>query len=310
MTQSAGYDALRAALEEACRPVPPRPPSGAPLLTVSMPARNAADFVADALRSVLGQRGIDLEAIVVDDASDDDTAGVVEGLGDPRVRLYRNARQRGIGACHNLVVEHARAPYIAHVDADDVALPGSLAALVAPLEADPSVAQTYCDFHEIDRGGGIDPAEYRAQADRFLRRARPDVDYRRELLVHGMVVNHLRTYRRSAILEVGGFDETLRHGEDWAMAVALADRWEVRRVPGFHYCRRVHGGNVSLDLRFRGLRYWRGHLRSARRLLAERDGELLGRGRGAVLGLMLLGLLHSTGTVVGLKRLARLGRGG
>src|SRR5512147_63035 len=97
-----------------------------PEVTVAMPARNAARFVAAAIDSVLRQEGIELELIVVDDCSVDNTAEVVASIRDRRVRLLRNPQRRGIGACHNLVLRHSRAPYIAHVDADDLILPGAL----------------------------------------------------------------------------------------------------------------------------------------------------------------------------------------
>lgn len=280
-------------------------PSPTPLLTVSMPARNAGRFVAEALRSVLMQEGVTLEVIVVDDASTDGTAAAVEALDDPRVRLVRNERRLGIGACHNLVTSLAVGTYIAHVDADDLVLPGALGRMVAPLEQHPAVAQTYCDFFDIDGTGSISPEDYDAQLSRFARRHAPGVDVRRELLVHGMVANHLRTYRKEALQRVGGFDESVDHGEDWAMAVLLADRYEVVGVRGWHYCRRLHGSNTTAAPGMTPFRFWADHARVTRRLLRRRGGRLLGRGPLAVYGLVALRFLHVTGIIGALKAVRR-----
>ncbi|MEM7415345.1 MAG: glycosyltransferase family 2 protein, partial [Gemmatimonadota bacterium] len=185
-----------------------------PEVTISMPARNTAPMIGVALRSVLDQSGPSVEVIVVDDGSDDETATVAEGTGDPRVQVIRLERSRGIGAGHNLVTRHARGRFIVHVDSDDVVLPGGIEGAVAPLRARPELVHTYSDFFDLAVDGSIDEASYHEQLGRFDRRYQSGVDVRRELLVHGMVANHLRAYRKSALEEVGGFGETLVHGED------------------------------------------------------------------------------------------------
>lgn len=105
-----------------------------PRVSVIMPAYNAAAFIREAMRSVLEQTLRDIELIVVDDASTDDTVAVVESLDDARIALLRLPRNGGAVAARNAGIERAAGCYIALLDADDVALPQRLATQLALLE--------------------------------------------------------------------------------------------------------------------------------------------------------------------------------
>ena len=99
-----------------------------------MPAYNSASFIGAAIESVISQVDVDFELIVVDDGSEDDTIEIVKRFRDPRIRVLENHRNRGIGYCHNQVLEQSRAPFIAHVDSDDVVLrPDALKKLLEKL---------------------------------------------------------------------------------------------------------------------------------------------------------------------------------
>jgi glycosyltransferase involved in cell wall biosynthesis len=270
-----------------------------------MPARDAAATIGAALRSVLLQSGPDLEVIVVDDGSSDGTGLVADGMVDPRVRVLRNPRPTGIGAAHNLATRMARGRYVVHVDADDIVLPGGIEGAVAPLRRRSELAQTYSDFFDLDAGAGIDPVAYRTQLRRFDRRHGPGVDVRRELLVHGMVANHLRAYRKDALVAVGGFDESVVHGEDWAMALALAHRYRIAPTGAWLYARRVRPDSTSGGPEMTPLRFWWDHLPLLRRLLEQGGGTLCGYNAGEVAALTLLRAAHAAGLVAFVKRWKR-----
>src|SRR6185369_10910146 len=88
---------------------------------VIVPAYNAAKLIRPALTSALYQSAGDLEVIVVDDGSSDQTADVAEEFAarDPRVRLVRHELTRGVAAARNTAITHARGEWIAPLDADD-----------------------------------------------------------------------------------------------------------------------------------------------------------------------------------------------
>lgn len=110
------------------------------LASVVVPAFNRARTVGDAVRSALAQTWRELEVVVVDDGSTDESVGVVEAIGDPRVRVVRHAANRGIPHARNTGLEAARGRYIAWLDSDDVARPTRIAEQVAFLDAHPEVA--------------------------------------------------------------------------------------------------------------------------------------------------------------------------
>ena len=124
-----------------------RPAAGAavatgavPRLSVLMPSWNAAASIERALDSVLEERGIPLEVIVIDDGSTDGTADVVAAVADrdPRVVLIRLPANEGVSNARNRGLEVARGEWLAFLDADDRLLPGGVAALMRPT-ADPEV---------------------------------------------------------------------------------------------------------------------------------------------------------------------------
>jgi glycosyltransferase involved in cell wall biosynthesis len=260
-----------------------------------MPARNAGRFIGAAIESVLAQDGVRLELVVVDDASADDTAEVVHRFTDPRLRYERTDRRRGIGWCHNRALSLTTAPVIAHVDADDLILPRALAAMRrAAEEAD--VGQAYCDFYTIDAGGQATSESIARWAAYFHRHRSGRMDYARALLVHGMVVNHLRTYPRRVFERVGGFDEHLPYAVDYDMALRLAQYFRFVRVPEQLYAKRAHPGGVTEGLRLKGLRFWLMRARIARRLSRAQAGRVAGLSPGRRLSYLAAGLLHEVGT--------------
>src|ERR687895_561679 len=93
-------------------------------LSVIIPAWNRAHLVCDAINSALDQRSGEVEVIVVDDASTDDTAGLLTRIYGDRVRLLRLLNRAGAGAARNAGFALATGEFVAFLDSDDVWLPG------------------------------------------------------------------------------------------------------------------------------------------------------------------------------------------
>jgi hypothetical protein len=112
----------------------------APLLTVLIPSWNAASSIERALASILEERRIPLECVVIDDASTDGTADVVQAVADrdPRVVLIRLPSNMGVSNARNRGLAVARGVWLSFLDADDRLLPGAIDALMRPT-VDPEV---------------------------------------------------------------------------------------------------------------------------------------------------------------------------
>jgi glycosyltransferase involved in cell wall biosynthesis len=94
-------------------------------ITVLMPCYNAADYIADAIKSVLAQTFRDFELLIINDGSADDTVSLVRSFNDERIVLIEQ-EQQGIATALNNGLQHARADYIARFDADDICFTGRL----------------------------------------------------------------------------------------------------------------------------------------------------------------------------------------
>lgn len=101
-----------------------------PLISVIIPAYNRGQMLRRAVQSVLAQDYASLEIIIVDDASTDDTAAIVQSLKDGRICYVRQAQNKGAAAARNTGMQKARGEYFAFLDADDEFLPARWRRLV------------------------------------------------------------------------------------------------------------------------------------------------------------------------------------
>lgn len=116
-----------------------------PLLSVVIPTWNRAHVVCEAIESALGQREGQVEVIVVDDGSTDDTADVLARSFGSRIHLLRSSRRRGAGAARNAGARQASGELIAFLDSDDLWLPGKLDAELRALERFPEAEAVVSD---------------------------------------------------------------------------------------------------------------------------------------------------------------------
>lgn len=125
-----------------------------PRVSVLIPAYNAADFLQEAVESVLSQTMDDLELIVLDDGSTDNTRAILERLAatDPRMRVISRPN-KGASQSRNELIEAARAPILAMMDADDICMPDRLERQLARLEADPELVAVSANCLMIDPEG-------------------------------------------------------------------------------------------------------------------------------------------------------------
>lgn len=182
-----------------------------PLVSVIVPCYNTARFVAEAIDSALAQTLADLEVVVVDDGSTDNSAEIVKAYTDSRVRYVHQAN-RGLAGARNTGIRNARGRYLSFLDADDTMLPEKLAKQAAFLEADKGYGLVAGGYHRTDEEGRLLYVERRPAGDIAGR----DVVLRSQFPVNVVLV------RRDAVEAVGLFDESFRRAEDWDLFCRLA----------------------------------------------------------------------------------------
>jgi glycosyltransferase involved in cell wall biosynthesis len=211
------------------------------LVTAVIATYNRADLVQQAIRSALEQRvaGGEVEVIVVDDASTDNTPEVVAGFG-PAVRYVRQARNQREGTARNAGVRMASGAYCAFLDSDDFWLTGKLAADVARLEATDRPALVYSRALNVGATGehlGV----------RALRNPQGDVFW--ALAREAFMPMSSVAVRTDAFRACGGFceDRDLSGTADWELWMRLAARWPVGFVEQTATCIRVHAQHMLAD---------------------------------------------------------------
>lgn len=187
--------------------------TGKPEASVVIATRNRWQLLqTNALPSALGQQEVELEVIVVDDGSYDETPEKLAKLVDTRLHVIRHETNRGVAAARNSGIAAARGEWIAFLDDDDLWSPSKLR---TQIDAVADAAWGYASAIVIDTAGRPlyalplpDPADI---ADRLTRGN----------IVPGGPSNVLA--RTSFLRELGGFDESLRHHtEDWDLWIRLA----------------------------------------------------------------------------------------
>jgi Glycosyl transferase family 2 len=124
-----------------------------PLVSVLLAVHDDARFLREAVDSVLRQTLGDLELLVIDDASTDDTPDVLAGVDDPRLVVLRNDAQSGLAASLNRGLDQANGKYVARLDADDVALPERLERQADLMRADSGTAVVGTAIADLDEHG-------------------------------------------------------------------------------------------------------------------------------------------------------------
>ena len=206
------------------------------LVSVVIPMRNAEPYVKATLESVLAQRGVDLEVVVVDDGSTDRSAEIVRGLNDPRVRIIPGPRQ-GISAAFNAGLAAARGAIFARCDADDLYSPERLAWQVGFLDGHGEFGAVCGAFTTM-----TDNAEI--IADRIVGTAGEEVTAE---LKSGVGRSHLCAYaiRTDVLRQIGGCRTYFPMAEDADLQYRLAEATRVWYEPRPSYLYRLHDASIT-----------------------------------------------------------------
>jgi glycosyltransferase involved in cell wall biosynthesis len=218
-------------------------PPGAPRVSFVVTNYNYAHYIERAIDSLLHQRGVALELIVIDDCSTDDSRAILQRYADdPRIRFVFHERNRGSIHSYNEGLALARGDIVGTFDADDLCLGQDVVARqVAMFDAHPEVGLVYTGFAIID------------ETDRPFRESKPWLedhvrqghDAFRDLLSLNTVPHSGALVRRACHGVVGMYDPRLPYAGDWDLWLRLAGRFSVGYLAGPLYAYRVHRNNMT-----------------------------------------------------------------
>ena len=205
-----------------------------PRVSVLIGCWNNADTLPRAIDSILSQTMEELELIVVDDGSTDDTPELVRSVEDPRIR-HLSLEHMGISGSLNRGLSEARAPVVAIQDADDWSLPQRLERELAVLDAWPAVAVVGSRMREVDENG----SELRP------RTAFVAGEVNRALMRFNPIPNSCAAFRREVALGCGGYDPRYRYAMDYDLWLRIADDHNVFTLDEVLAVRRMGSENVA-----------------------------------------------------------------
>ncbi|MGF1459658.1 MAG: glycosyltransferase family 2 protein [Leptolyngbyaceae cyanobacterium] len=208
------------------------------LVSVIIPAYNCAATIAATLNSACGQHHSNLEILVIDDGSQDDTAATVLALADsdPRIQ-YLAFPNGGPAIARNRGIEKAQGQFIAFLDADDLWTPDKITAQLAALAGHPQAGLAYSWIDWIDEAGQFLRPGSHIQASGNVLEA---------LILRNFIDNGSNVLvRKEVFAQVGTFNPDLPPSEDWDLWLRIAGTYEFICVPQVQVLYRISPSSLS-----------------------------------------------------------------
>lgn len=195
-----------------------------------LPVYNGARYLRQSIDSCLGQTYRDIELIIVDDGSTDDTPGIIKSYSDARIRRLRLDKNMGLPHALNSGFDAALGEYLTWTSADNFYLLRAIETMAGVLAGDRSVDFVYADFYQVDENGKITAA-------RKMRSPR-----------HLGIKNCVGTcflYRRKVYSEIGDYNPEALLAEDYEYWFRVREKFRMKRIKRFLYCYRIHPDRLS-----------------------------------------------------------------
>jgi glycosyltransferase involved in cell wall biosynthesis len=208
------------------------------VISVVMPVYNGAEFLREAVNSILAQTFTNFEFIIVDDGSTDATPDLLRLFKDSRITIITHTKNLGIVQSLNDGIRAAKGEYLARMDADDISAPHRFQTQLNFLNQNRDCAAVGT-FLRITTPAGkllftIEPPTRDLSIKKFL--------LHDSCLAHGSVM-----MRREMVLKVGMYsdDKRVQHAEDYDLFVHLASRYQLANLPEYLYTRKEHMDSIS-----------------------------------------------------------------
>lgn len=212
-------------------------PRTSPLVTVITPVYNREKFIGKTIESVLSGDFQDFEYIIIDNGSTDNTVKTIERyMKDSRIKLIKNPVNR-IAISLNIGLQNARGKYISQLDSDDLYTHSTLRTMSSYME------ETNCglaiSYYSLIDEEGNDLPEFGVIKH---------LEYSRNNIMRVDGAGAVRMWRKSAMLEFGGFDaeKLVDYGEDYDLVLKMGEKYKIGRVHEVLYKYRRHPDNSDI----------------------------------------------------------------
>jgi glycosyltransferase involved in cell wall biosynthesis len=214
------------------------------LVTVIILTYNKAHFISESIKSVFAQNYTNLEIIVIDDASTDNTKEFLAlFLNNNQIRFVQNKKNIGISKSRNYGIFLAKGKFVAMLDGDDVWLDSDkLTKQVEYLDENPECGAVGTWVVQIDEHGGSVKKIAYEERDESLRKS---ILYRNSIAHSGVL------FRKDVAQSVGGYDESLATMEDHDLWLRIGVRSTLANLPVYALGYRVYQGNITKSRKIR-----------------------------------------------------------
>ena len=202
-----------------------------PLVSVVMPVYNVENFIDDAIDSILSQSYSNFEFIIINDGSTDHTLELIKKRFDNRIVLINRKRNAGNYACRNIGCKMAKGEYICVMDGDDIAMPNRIYKQVEIMEKDTSLMAIGSTFRLFNGKIRYKPIEYEL--------------IKICLLFNSMIFHPSMMIRKSALQQIGYYDELFQYASDYNLVCRLALHGKIINIPDILMQYRVHDNQIS-----------------------------------------------------------------
>ncbi|NLZ24727.1 glycosyltransferase [Candidatus Dojkabacteria bacterium] len=191
-----------------------------PLVSIVIPVHNGEKYVKEAIDSCINQTYRDIEIIVVDDASTDNTLNILKEYGE-RITVLPVEKQNGLGNVINIGIRRSKGKYIARMDADDIMYPTRIEKQVKYLESNPNC---------VAIGGQIDIIDEDSNITGHREYAVEDKDIKRNRFLFQPFAHPAVTLRKSTVEEIGLYPENMWKVEDVKFFLILSTKGEYHNL--------------------------------------------------------------------------------
>jgi glycosyltransferase involved in cell wall biosynthesis len=200
-----------------------------PTVSVIMATYNHADFVKQAIESVLAQQGVDFEFLITDDGSTDRTGDVVASIKDSRIRFYPNDQNRGACVVTNELIERTSGEFIALINSDDYwTVPDKLAYQVEIMHKNPGVGACFGRARFVDKNDREIVKASLSFGAVFDQENRSQGQWLRRFFDFGNCICHpTMLIRKSCYEKLGMYNNRFRQLPDYDMWIRLVKCYEI-----------------------------------------------------------------------------------